>query len=210
MTTGVQQPDPGRPDVGLGGAPQPLAAGSLPPLGRTPPGRGTGDVVLDRAEYEIGWYEKHATASRVSYCTIKLLEILLAAFVPVAVGLNAPKLVTGSLGGLVVVLEGVQQLFRFHDNWIRYRQTCEDMLREKYLYAALAGDYADTPNPKRLLAERIESLAGSETHQWINLQKTDDDNNHDDKATTARRLGAEAQHLAAPTRAAALPEGPDR
>jgi Protein of unknown function (DUF4231) len=183
MATGIHQPNSGRSDLVLD-ARQPPVVGVLPPLGRTPPASGTGDVVLDRAEYEIAWYEKHATASRVSYCAIKLLQILLAAFVPVAVGVNAPRLVTGSLGGLVVVLEGVQQLFRFHDNWIRYRQTSEDMLREKYLYAGSAGDYADTPSPRRLLAERIESLASREAHQWVNLQKPEDAKGGNGKAMT--------------------------
>jgi hypothetical protein len=200
MTIGVQNPD-SAPAHRASGAGDSSAADPLPPLGRTPAASGTGDVVLDRAEYEIAWYGRHATTSRLSYCAIKILQILLAAFVPVAAGLSAPKLVTGSLGGLVVVLEGVQQLFRFHDNWVRYRQTNEDMLREKYLYAASAGDYAATPNPRRLLAERIEALASREAHQWINLQNTQDTKDDDENARTVGHQRAAAQHVVAPTNA---------
>ncbi|MDQ1541927.1 MAG: hypothetical protein QOH29_2653 [Actinomycetota bacterium] len=174
MTTTVQLPESRR------AAPtRPVAQGPpdderLPPFGRIKGAKRSGDIVLDRAEFEIDWYDKRATRSRIAYCSIKLMQVLLAAFVPVAAGFSAPKLVTGSLGGMIVVLEGVQQLFRFHDNWVRYRQTCEGMTREKYLYAAGAGDYAKDPRPRRLLAERIESLASREAHQWVNMQKTDD------------------------------------
>jgi Protein of unknown function (DUF4231) len=200
MTIGVQTPDSAPAHRASDGG-ESSAVGPLPPLGRTPAASGTGDVVLDRAEYEIAWYERHATTSRLAYCTIKILQILLAAFVPVAAGLSAPKLVTGSLGGLVVVLEGVQQLFRFHDNWVRYRQTNEDMLREKYLYAAAAGDYAATPTPRRLLAERIEALASREAHQWINLQNTQDTKDDDENARTVGHQRAAAQHVVAPPNA---------
>jgi len=200
MTTGVQNPDSAASQRASSGEGSSVSS-PLPPLGRTPAARGTGDVVLDRAEFEIAWYERHATTSRLSYCTIKILQILLAAFVPVAAGLSAPKLVTGSLGGLVVVLEGVQQLFRFHDNWVRYRQTNEDMLREKYLYAASAGDYAATPTPRRLLAERIEALASREAHQWINLQNTQDTKDDDENAKTVGHQRAAGQHVVAPTNA---------
>jgi hypothetical protein len=68
----------------------------------------------------------------------------LAAGVPVAAGLDLPNLITGSLGGLVVVLEGIQQLYRFHHNWVRYRWTTGAMEREKALWTARAGDYAES------------------------------------------------------------------
>ncbi len=173
----------------------PLDDEKLPPFGRIKGAKRSGDIVLDRAEYEIDWYDRRATRARIAYCTIKLVQVLLAAFVPVAAGFSAPKLVTGSLGGMIVVLEGVQQLFRFHENWVRYRQTCEDMTREKYLYAAGAGDYARSPRPRRLLAERIEALASREAHQWVNMQKSDEgdptDGDQSDQPVTTHTV---AQH----------------
>ncbi len=57
------------------------------------------------------------------YWGIKVVQLVLAASVPVAAGVAAPVGLTGSLGALIVVLEGIQQLFQFHSNWIRYRVT---------------------------------------------------------------------------------------
>ena len=126
--------------------------------------------VLRRVNRQIQWYDRHATTARIWYCGIKIAQIVLAAGVPVAAGLDLPKLITGSLGGLVVVLEGIQQLYRFHDNWVRYRWTNAAMEREKALWAARAGDYADADRPDALLALRIEDLTSREATQWVALQ----------------------------------------
>ena len=131
-------------------------------------------LVLRRVDRQIHWYERHATTARIWYCGIKVAQIVLAATVPVAAGLDLPKLITGSLGGLIVVLEGIQQLYRFHDNWVRYRWTTAAMEREKALWTARAGDYADADRPDALLALRIEDLSSREATQWVALQSQSD------------------------------------
>ena len=83
------------------------------------------------------------------------------------------QLSTGSLGGLIVVLEGIQQLYRF-TNWVRYRWTTAAMEREKSLRTARAGDYADTDRPDALLALRIEDLSSREATQSVALQSQSD------------------------------------
>ena len=131
-------------------------------------------LVLRRVDDQIRWYERHATTARIWYCGIKVAQIVLAAAVPVAAGLDLPKLITGSLGGLIVVLEGIQQLYRFHDNWVRYRWTTAAMEREKALWTARAGDYSDADRPDALLALRIEDLSSREATQWVALQSQSD------------------------------------
>jgi hypothetical protein len=131
-------------------------------------------LILRRVDRQIHWYDRHATTSRIWYCGIKVTQIVLAAAVPVAAGLDLPKLITGSLGGLIVVLEGIQQLYRFHDNWVRYRWTSAAMDREKSLWTARAADYADTDRPDALLALRIEDLSSREATQWVALQSQSD------------------------------------
>jgi hypothetical protein len=146
----------------------------LPPSGRLAPAESTGDLVLDRAEYQIRWYSSHADRNRIWYTSIKLLQVVAGALVPFGAGIESiPWPVTGSLGGAIVVLEGVQQLFRFHDNWVRYRATTEAMTREKYLYGAHAGGYATAADPRALLAERIEALTAQEASAWATLQQSD-------------------------------------
>ena len=122
-------------------------------------------VVEARVTSQLAWYQRHAGYSRVWYLSVKVAQLILAAGVPVAVAVGAPTWLTASLGATIVVLEGAQQLFQWHDNWIRYRITATSIASQHSLFAARAGDYA-TGDPVPLLAERIESLATSETTSW--------------------------------------------
>ncbi|HTD77217.1 MAG TPA: DUF4231 domain-containing protein, partial [Chloroflexota bacterium] len=47
----------------------------------------------------------------------------------------------GILGALIALLEGVQGLFRWRDQWLMYRATAEGLKREHALYLAQAGPY---------------------------------------------------------------------
>jgi hypothetical protein len=57
-------------------------------------------------------------------------------------------------------------LSQYQHNWTSYRATCGQIAREKFLWLAKAGSYAEVENPDTILAERIESLISSETATW--------------------------------------------
>jgi hypothetical protein len=87
--------------------------------------------------------------------------------IPITAALGSPPYIAAALGVFVVIFEGIQQLFQFHQNWVTYRGTCESLKHEKFLYFALAGAYANADHPLRLLAERVEGLVSSENTKWI-------------------------------------------
>src|ERR1700686_1803879 len=74
-----------------------------------------------RLEDQIVWYDTESTRNKRWYEGIKVVELVSAASVPLAAVLGPSEWLTGGLGVLVVVLEGVQQLKQFHANWISYR-----------------------------------------------------------------------------------------
>jgi hypothetical protein len=96
-------------------------------------------------------------------------------------GINMPSYVPGGvlrwvlgvLGALVAIIEGVQQVYQFHANWLTYRATSEGLKREKFLYLATAGPYA-AGDPAVLLAERIEVLIWQENAKWVSFQEIAD------------------------------------
>jgi len=116
-------------------------------------------------EEQLGWYDRKSQAAQQSYKRVKVAQLLLAAGVPVAVVSAVPGVVTASLGGLVVVLEGIQQLYQWQTNWVLYRSTAEALKHERYLYLAQAGPYSGRDR-HRLLAERVEGLVSQEHAKW--------------------------------------------
>jgi hypothetical protein len=124
------------------------------------------EAASSRIEAQIGWYDSKSGHHQRWYKRLKIIQLVAAALVPVAAGISAPVWITGGLGSLIVVLEGVQGLFQFQQNWILYRSTCEALKHEKFLYLAQAGPYAAASRPHALLAERVEGLVSQEHAKW--------------------------------------------
>jgi len=122
---------------------------------------------IQRLEDQIDWYDRKSNLNQRFFHWLKIIEIVIAAFIPFLSGISAPAILTGGAGVLIVVLEGLQHLFQFQHNWITYRSTCENLKHEKYLWLAKSGPYADNKNLDALLADRIESLISQEHAKWI-------------------------------------------
>jgi hypothetical protein len=121
---------------------------------------------LVRLEDQISWYDSKSSSNQRWYRRAKLLEILTAAAIPFLAVYVRPA-ITGAAGALVVVLEAVQHLYQFQQNWTSYRATCESLKHEKYLWLAGAGPYQNIENPNVVLADRVESIISQEHSKWI-------------------------------------------
>jgi hypothetical protein len=129
------------------------------------------DPTWQRLEDAIDWYDRRAGENQRLYRWLKLLELAVAAAVPVVAGVGSPVWVTGGLAAVVVVLEGAQHLFQFQEHWITYRTTAEALKHEHYLYLARAGPYAGEDRHGKL-ATRTEALVSQEHARWVTGQQS--------------------------------------
>jgi hypothetical protein len=136
--------------------------------------------VLDR---QIRYYDREARKYSLAYHSTKVATIVLAALIPFVAGrpeivlplagsrVDTP-LVTALLGVLIVIVEGLQQLFGLHENWIRYRSTCESLRTERFLYGAHANPYASGgASADQRLAEQVGALIRQEYARWATVQQ---------------------------------------
>src|SRR4051812_33203832 len=126
----------------------------------------SGSPAEGRLEDQIAWYDAKSQHNQRWFKLLKVCQIITAAAIPVAAGASAPAWLVGGAGALIVVLEGLQQLQQYQQNWITYRSTCERLKHEKYLFAARAGPYARVEDPEARLAERVEGLVSQEHAAW--------------------------------------------
>ena len=138
--------------------------GPVRPIEAVPP-VAVEDPTWERLEDQISWYDRKSGDSQRRYKWLKLLELAVAAALPVVAGLKSPVWVTGGLASLIVVLEGTQHLYQFQEHWITYRSTAEALKHERYLYLAKAGPYAGEDRHSQL-AERLEGLISQEHAKW--------------------------------------------
>src|SRR6266511_807767 len=123
------------------------------------------DPTWDRLEDQISWYDRKSGDDQRRYKWLKLLELAVAAALPVVAGIHSPVWVTGGLASVIVVLEGAQHLYQFQEHWITYRSTAEALKHERYLYLAKAGPYAGEDRHGQL-AERLAGLISQEHAKW--------------------------------------------
>jgi Protein of unknown function (DUF4231) len=120
-----------------------------------------------RLEDQIVWYDLRSRQNQRWFKVLKTCQIVVAAAIPVAAAASAPVWLMGGGGALIVILEGLQQLQQYQQNWTTYRSTCERLKHEKFLFLSRAGPYAAVSDPESLLAERVEGLVSQEHAAWV-------------------------------------------
>jgi len=129
------------------------------------------DSGYPRLEEQISWYDRKSGSAQKLYKYTKFAEFCFGALIPFTANINAT--ITAVLGGAIIILEGLQQINQWQNNWITYRSTCEALRHEKYSYMSRSGAFSNLSDDeaKKTLAERIESLISTEHAKWISRQE---------------------------------------
>lgn len=125
----------------------------------------------DRLEDQLAWYDGKSGTAQQAYKRTKVAQLVLAAATTVVAALSAPGWISAAFAGLILVTEGVQQLYQWQTNWVLYRSTAESLKHEKYLYLAHAGPYAGS-DPLLVLAERVEGIVSQEHAKWTDARSS--------------------------------------
>lgn len=135
------------------------------------------EPILGRLDAEIQFYEAHQARCRFYHRLFKVLEVIAAALIPFTLSLPASfggdwgaKGVAAFLGVAVVVMQGVQGVFQFHETWLRHKRTWIALEGEKSLYLAKAAPY-DGGDACAVLAARVQSLVANEVGEFIKTQQ---------------------------------------
>jgi len=128
------------------------------------------EYIEKRLDGQTEWYDKKAQSNHHWHKGLRILEIIIAAFVPFLAGYitgSAPliKITIGFLGVLIVIITGIIGLCKLQENWIEYRTTCESLIHEKYLFETKTEPY-NTQDPFPLLVQRVETLISKENTNW--------------------------------------------
>src|SRR5208283_1736718 len=109
---------------------------------------------------EIGWYGARSMQNQVWYRILQWGLIVLSASTPVIIALaqkteSVPWLKTLSLttSVLVAVLATSLKTFKFEENWLNYRTTCETLKKEIHFYRAGIDQYRDSEDKEALFVK---------------------------------------------------------
>ena len=133
------------------------------------------EYLEQRLDDQINWYDRKSGAAQRAFKRLRLIEIAAAATIPLLAGLatrggaggglNWTNYSVAVLGVIVAVVAGVLALYRFEENWIQYRTTCESLRHHKFRYMTKSAPY-DGPDGFRILVDTVENLISKENTQW--------------------------------------------
>lgn len=132
---------------------------------------GQEDYFKNRLEDQIDWYDKKSIDTQKKYKRLKRTTIIASALIPI-VSLATDfdtKFIVSFLGALITMVEGINSLNKYGDNWTRYRSICETLKSEKYMFLSRSGVYSEEESDFSYFVERIETIISQENINWASL-----------------------------------------
>ena len=68
---------------------------------------------------------------------------------------------------LVAILATSLKTFKFEENWVNYRTTCETLKKEIHFFNAGLDEYKDSQDREGLFVRRVEALISRENTLWL-------------------------------------------
>lgn len=127
--------------------------------------------IEERLDDQIAWYSRKSRQAQKMYKIFQVTEIIIAAAIPLLSGYATDcitiAIIVGILGAIIAIIETISKLFKWHENWIEYRTTCELLKYHKYLYLTQSSPYNPTEETiDNLFVKNIEDIISSENNQW--------------------------------------------
>ena len=120
---------------------------------------------------QIDWYNKKAKQNKRIYIVFQWILIILSAATPIIIALDLAKPIPIIISAIVAILTTGTKTFKFQENWINYRTTCETLKKEINFYKAGVDDYASVNDKEAKFVERVETLISRENTLWLTISK---------------------------------------
>lgn len=130
--------------------------------------------VEERYNQEVKWYDGMSKSNKKRYELCQSSMIILSAVTPI-LALTTNAWITAGVASILAVITNIQKVFKFQENWISYRTTCETLRHEKHFFDASCNEYEEVEDKEKLFIERVESLISRESTLWVNNMKKIED-----------------------------------
>ena len=125
--------------------------------------------VNDRYEDQVNWYDRKSMWNQKRYKVLQWSALILASLTPILILMEPDwsKWLAAAIAVLAATSAGALKIFKYQENWINYRTTCETLRKEIHYYKAGIQGYEHTTDKEALFVSRVESLISRENTLWI-------------------------------------------
>ena len=131
------------------------------------------DYIRERVDDQIQWFEKKASWNQKKFKNLQILTIVFGAMIPLLTVIDSQvyddqiRFIIALLGCVITIISAVINLYKFQENWVKYRSTAEALIREKYRFYAKAEPYdVDEDSDFKMLVERCQAILSEESNRW--------------------------------------------
>lgn len=137
------------------------------------------EYLTEHLDNQIEWYSKKSSACQFRYKVLQIIEIIIAATIPIITAINASfafqnpwlNILNGIIGAIIIIIEAICKMNKYHENWIQYRYVSELLKHEKHLFLTKTEPYDDEEYAFHLLVQRTERAISSENINWVGINE---------------------------------------
>lgn len=131
------------------------------------------EYIEKRVKDQIKWYSDKSEWNQRWYKKIRLTEFTVAILIPFLAS-YVDSFWIGLMGVIVAVCAGILTIYKFHENWIKYRTTSETLKHHLHLFKTKVEPYHEEKAFSSFVhtAEGLISKENSEWQSYIVKDKT--------------------------------------
>lgn len=134
------------------------------------------NYISERLEPQIKWYDEKSISCNKNYKRLSIATLILTALIPVLVVFAdffpiLIKILIALSGSAATVIGGIISLCKYQDLWIKYRNTCETLKKELYLFRTQSGCYTNCKISETIFISNCENIISSENDYWLDVYK---------------------------------------
>ncbi len=98
-----------------------------------------------RVDDQIQWFNKKSGWNQKRFKLIRIANIIMSVCIPFETTLmdyankDVMKITIGLTGALIAITEAVLSLYKYQENWIRYRANAENLQYQKFAFETRTG-----------------------------------------------------------------------
>lgn len=127
------------------------------------------EYINNRLVDQITWHSKKALLNKILFHVFNTISIIVTMSIPIISlmsGVNTWSIVIAILGAVSSLSIGIISLFGFHNLWINYRTTSENLKHHQYLYETNTHPY-NVKNKFSLLVKNVENTISEQHTKWL-------------------------------------------
>ena len=124
-------------------------------------------------DHLIAWYAKYAAQARERHRVLEVALLVVGASISVfALAWPGNGVPAAVLGGVVVVLTGLRQVFHWQENYVRFTSAWQTLKQERRRYEVGEPPYDDSATRDQELMEVVNTIEAKETQGWAELMES--------------------------------------